>query len=649
MKDLEIHLNAPEGASPEELSGYLDEACGDDADLRQRVEALFAADARAHSGFLDEAAPNLMTTMDSDPPGPLSEEGKGAVIGRYKLLEKLGEGGFGSVWAAEQRQPVRRRVALKVVKLGMDTKQVVARFEAERQALALMDHPNIAKILDAGATQAGRPFFAMELVKGVPNTDYCRDEKLNTQSRLKLFVDVCRAVQHAHQKGLIHRDIKPSNIMVTLHDGKPVPKVIDFGIAKATQQDLTDKTIYTQYHQFIGTPAYMSPEQAEMSGLDIDTRSDIYSLGVLLYELLTGGTPFDSKELMASGAEQMRKIIRERDPVKPSTRLSQTLQDDPTLRDRFSPDFSFSSDLDWIVMRCLEKDRSRRYDTANGLAMDVCRHLENEPVVARPPSWSYRFEKAYRRNKLLVGSLVVGTALLLIGIAGISRAWQRESVARQDADNSRTQSEINEKIAKTAQKIAEDNALVSKKAVYASDVNLASLAFRQNDLGKARRILEPYVQDDEMRGQLGWEWRFLWSAVNKSSELKSIVPHDAPVRAVSFLGDGSRVVTGGLDGTVKIWDLGTGEIEILYEKEWGDIRTFAASSDGRYVAVVIDDYTIDAEVFSSIRIIDVAGRDVLATFPGVGSRNQRRNIAFVPGQSKLVYKKHMLMEWYMIG
>lgn len=341
------------------------------------------------------------------------------MIGRYKLLEKLGEGGFGTVWAAEQREPVKRRVALKIIKLGMDTKQVVARFEAERQALALMDHPNIAKVLDAGATETGRPYFVMELVKGIPITTYCDQEAKATQDRLELFIKVCQAIQHAHQKGIIHRDIKPSNILVTLHDGVPVPKVIDFGIAEATQQELTELTIYTQHHQFIGTPAYMSPEQAEMSGLDIDTRSDIYSLGVLLYELLTGSTPFEATELMASGFDEMRKIIREREPVKPSTRLTQT-QPTPPSQPR-TLNATIQSDLDWIAMKCLEKDRVRRYDTANGLALDVKRHMNNEPILARPPSTTYRFQKAWRRNKVIYTAGTMIAACLVIGVT--ASAW----------------------------------------------------------------------------------------------------------------------------------------------------------------------------------------------------------------------------------
>ena len=305
----------------EKRAAFLDVICEGDSAMRTRLEALLAAHGQPEA--LPATAVKTTIKLEfTDAP----DEAVGQTLGRYKLLEKIGEGGCGVVYVAEQTEPVRRRVALKVIKLGMDTKQVVARFEAERQALAMMDHPNIAKVLDAGTTELGRPFFVMELVRGIKITDYCDQANLTTKERLDLFIKVCQAIQHAHQKGIIHRDIKPSNILVTLHDGVPVPKVIDFGIAKATEGRLTDNTVYTQLHQFIGTPAYMSPEQAEMSGLDIDTRSDIYSLGVLLYELLAGSTPFDAKELMASGIDAMRKTIREKEPVRPSTRLA-TLQE----------------------------------------------------------------------------------------------------------------------------------------------------------------------------------------------------------------------------------------------------------------------------------------------------------------------------------
>ncbi len=376
----------------------------------------------------------------------------GDKIGHYKLLQQIGEGGCGVVYMAEQEEPLRRRVAFKVIKLGMDTRQVIARFEAERQALALMDHPNIAKVLDAGATETGRPYFVMELVRGIRITDYCDQNNLSTQERLDLFTPVCHAIQHAHQKGIIHRDIKPSNILVTLHDGRPVPKVIDFGIAKATEQKLTDKTLFTAFEQVIGTPAYMSPEQAEMSGLDIDTRSDIYSLGVLLYELLTGKTPFDAKELILAGLEGMRRMIREKEPVRPSTKISTLRAEEQTTvarrRHVEAPKLIHlvRGDLDWIVMKCLEKDRTRRYPTADGLALDIDRHLKNEPVEARSPSAAYRFRKLVRRNKLAFAAAGAVTAALVLGLSLSTYLFFKERDSRQRAEKAeRTQSQLRQR------------------------------------------------------------------------------------------------------------------------------------------------------------------------------------------------------------
>jgi serine/threonine protein kinase len=387
------------------------------------------------------------------------DERIGTQIGPYKLLQKLGEGGCGVVYMAEQEKPVRRRVALKVIKLGMDTKNVIARFEAERQALALMDHPNIARVLDAGATETGRPYFVMELVRGVRITEYCDQNNFDTRQRLGLFIQVCHALQHAHQKGIIHRDIKPSNILVTHHDGVPVPKVIDFGIAKAIEGKLTEQTLFTAYEQLIGTPAYMSPEQAEYSGLDVDTRSDIYSLGVLLYELLTGKTPFDQKEMMQSGVEGVRRTLREREPQRPSgilttlhgTELSATAahrhSDPPKLISLLK------GDLDWIVMKALEKDRTRRYETANGLAMDVGRYLNNEPVVARPPSRRYRFQKLVRRNKIVFTAGALVLLSLLAGLGLSTWLFIREREARHGQIILREKAEIAEQRAEAREKI----------------------------------------------------------------------------------------------------------------------------------------------------------------------------------------------------
>ncbi len=424
-------------ALPDEERGeFLDEACADDDRLRVELEALAAS----HSE-LQDLSPETVTK------GPAAgNEGPGTVIGRYKLLQEIGEGGFGTVYMAEQERPVRRRVALKVIKLGMDTKQVIARFEAERQALALMEHPNIARVLDAGATTAGRPYFVMELVRGVPITEYCDQNKLGTRQRLELFMLVCGAVQHAHQKGIIHRDIKPTNVLVTLHDGQPVPKIIDFGIAKATNQRLTERTLFTEFRQFIGTPAYMSPEQAEMSGLDVDTRSDVYSLGVLLYELLTGTTPLDSRRLRRVGYSEIQRIIREEEPHKPSARISTMGGEATTAAEHRRTDLPgltkiLRGDLDWIVMMALEKDRTRRYDTANGMRRDIERYLADEPVSACPPSAVYRIGKFLRRNRtgVAVGgavalALVIG---LVLSAAGFLQARHERAVARSEAEASR--------------------------------------------------------------------------------------------------------------------------------------------------------------------------------------------------------------------
>ncbi|MGI9516902.1 MAG: tetratricopeptide repeat protein, partial [Pirellulaceae bacterium] len=439
-----IFLEALEKQDPDNRSQFLDSACGDDPELRGRVEALLKAHASDES-LLDKGAFAPAATIDSQ-----VSESPGTQLGPYKLLQPIGEGGMGVVYLAEQSEPVARRVALKIIKPGMDTRQVIARFEAEEQALAIMDHPNIAKVLDAGSTDGGRPYFAMELVKGVPITKYCDEHHLTPKQRLDLFTQVCQAVQHAHQKGIIHRDLKPSNVLVAEYDDQPVPKIIDFGVAKALDKRLTDKTMFTELGQVVGTLEYMSPEQAKVNQLDIDTRSDIYSLGVLLYELLTGSTPFTKQRLRSAAIDEVMRIIREEEPPKPSTRLS-TIESLPSVAANRSMEpqklgMLVRGDLDWIVMKALEKDRARRYETASSFAEDIRRYLDEEPVLACPPSARYKFRKFARRNKfvLAAGSLIA--AAIVLGLFGTTwqmlRAMRAEQLAVQEADEARTQAAI---------------------------------------------------------------------------------------------------------------------------------------------------------------------------------------------------------------
>src|SRR5437588_818764 len=412
MHEQSIFIEALERENPGERTSYLDQVCGGDRALRQRIDRLLQRHGEANS-LLDSPALGLLSTVDET-----NREGPGTLIGPYKLLEQIGEGGFGIVYMALQQHPVRRKVALKVIKPGMDTKQVVARFEAERQAFALMDHPHIAHVLDAGTTDTGRPYFVMELVRGIPIARFCDNNQFTPRERLELFVAVCQAVQHAHQKGIIHRDLKPSNVLVTLHDGAPLVKVIDFGIAKALGQErLTEKTLCTGFAQMLGSPLYMSPEQAEMSGLDADTRTDIYALGVWLYELLTGTTPFDKERLKEASYEEIRRIIREEEPAKPSTRISTLGQAAATVSAKRKSEPKrlsqlFRGELVWIVMKALEKDRNRRYETASNFAADVERYLRDEPVLACPPRALYRLGKFARRNK--AGLAVAGIILMFV-------------------------------------------------------------------------------------------------------------------------------------------------------------------------------------------------------------------------------------------
>jgi serine/threonine protein kinase/WD40 repeat protein len=501
-RDIFIQALARPGAA--ERAAFLARACGGDGDLRGRVEELLREHDRLDSFLEQPAAGPEETASFGESPGPatrpVSGEAAGAVVGPYKLLEVIGEGGMGTVWLAEQREPVRRLVALKVVREGMDSKAVLARFEAERQALALMDHPNIAKVFDGGATPAGRPYFAMELVKGVVITAFCDERRLTPRARLELFVPVCQAVQHAHQKGVIHRDLKPNNVLVALYDGRPVPKVIDFGVAKATGQKLTEKTLYTGLGAVVGTPEYMSPEQAELNQLDVDTRSDVYSLGVLLYELLTGTTPLTRKRLKEAALLEVLRAIREEEPPRPSTRLSTTEGLPAIAANRGLEPGRLTGmvrgELDWIVMKCLEKDRNRRYETANGLTRDLQRYLADEPVQACPPTAGYRLRKFARRNRAAIGAaagvgaaLVATVAVLTVSTLLIAREKDRKEEAFRQANEQRQQ--------------AADNLDLSRRQLFRAKVNEARANRRSRGLGQRFESLKKLDEATRLARELG--------------------------------------------------------------------------------------------------------------------------------------------------
>jgi len=610
-KDLFARAHEQSGKRRE---AFLSEACGDDAELRLEVQRLLVQAERADSFFADAEGETIFAeNYDSS-----YAESEGDVVGPYNLLQQIGEGGFGTVWMAEQSEPISRMVAIKVVKAGMDTKQVLARFEAERQALAMMDHPNIAKVLEAGATAAGRPYFAMELVKGIPITQFCDEQKFGPRQRLELFKDVCSAVNHAHQKGIIHRDLKPSNVMVTLAADVPVVKVIDFGIAKATQNKLTENTLFTRFEQFLGTPVYMSPEQAAMSSIDVDTRSDIYSLGVLLYELLAGAPPFDQRSLLSAGYDEMRRIIAEEEPPMPSTRLTQTRAGTRPTNGSAPKNIHVSAsalkgEVDWIVMKAIEKDRTRRYETANAFAADIERFLADEPVQAGAPSAAYKFKKFARRNKAAFAISLAILGALCLGLAFSLWSLKEANRQRQKAEFARSEVQAN------ANKLERQNYLIhlanADRAWFDEDINLTEYELE---------VCPP--------NQRGWEWNY------HRNRIDSLLPFELPADTVPLLTrDGSRLVAVTLhsadDGNrIRIFDVLSGESLHEFPYEYRPLRKVALSSDERYLAGCAWD--------GSIRIWDLATKEhlcLVAPAPDHESKKYSfRFIAFSPDGRKVV-------------
>jgi serine/threonine protein kinase/WD40 repeat protein len=573
-------------ASPQERAAYCDRACAGDPELRRRVQVLLQAHDDAGSFLEKPAAAEEALTIPPAGRSALRDslfaptEGPGTRIGPYKLLQQIGEGGMGAVFMAEQEQPVRRRVALKIIRPGMDSGQVIARFEAERQALALMDHPNIAKVLDAGTTESGRPYFVMELVHGVPLTKFCDDGQLTPRQRLELFVPICHAIQHAHQKGIIHRDIKPSNVLVTMHDDKPVPKVIDFGVAKAIEQRLTEKTLFTQFGALVGTLEYVSPEQAEMNAFGVDTRSDVYSLGVLLYELLTGTTPLDRRRLRDAAYTELLRLIKEEEPPRPSVRLSSS-GDLPKIAAARRTEATrlpglLRGEIDWIVMKCLEKDRTRRYDSASALARDVERHLRDEPVEACPPSVVYRLRKFTRKNRVVLATAAAFAALLLIA-AGVS-TWLAVAAteAKHEADEQRKHAEEKELetfyylgVKNTALRVAQNEKAAAKASAAQTRRALDRLTVAKGiQLAEQSNLFEalPWLVKPLERGGLTPEEEKVHRArvacylryTRGRPTLRHILFHGEPVSLPALSPDARRVLTVG-NKNVYVWDVRSGK------------------------------------------------------------------------------------------
>lgn len=598
---------AVEISDPQMRAQFLEIACAGDHKLQAGLEELLHHDAAENNPLDVPLVPSILNRSSRIQPG--------TQIGPYKIREQIGEGGFGEVYVAEQTQPIRRKVALKLIKFGMDSKDIVGRFQAERQALAMMDHPHVAKVLDAGATDDGRPYFVMELVRGVSITRFCNLRKLSLRERLELFTDTCHAVQHAHQKGIIHRDLKPSNILVSVRDEKPVVKVIDFGVAKALSQPLTELTVYTAFGQMIGTPMYMSPEQAQLNEVDVDTRSDVYTLGVLLYELLTGIPPFDRETLEKAGFDEMRRIIREDEPLKPSSRLSTLqMQDISTIADQRNVELhklsrTLQGELDWIVMQALEKDRNRRYESPKEFADDIDRYLTGQAVQACPPSVTYRLRKFTKRHRRKLTSV----ALLLMMLSAFG-SWGFLQSRRhvQDMEAVLAQLKKEKKTSVLAEEQALRSADLSRKTSYLSEMKLAFQRFEEGRLMEASQILADQIPAKGEPDLRHVEWNYLNSKLKERFRVIGI--HSAGIEDLALFPDGKRVVSVGMDGVLAIWDIDAATLLQRYELHHRPIHAVAVSPDGRWIAYGEEDYPHDSHVV----LIDAqTGREVarLNKFP----------------------------------